>query len=73
VCRARVSHLDPLPPPREDVDDLPHLSLAAEHRVDLARLRTAREAEDLHTDWIRISKAGQTLAEVPLTSLSLSS
>ena len=34
-----------LPPPREDIDDLPHLSLAAPHRVDLARLRAAGEVD----------------------------
>ena len=34
-----------LPPSREDVDDLPHLGLAAPHRIDLARLRAAGEID----------------------------
>ena len=34
-----------LPSPREDVDDLPHLGLAAPHRIDLAGLRAAGEVD----------------------------
>ena len=34
-----------LPPPREDIDDLPHFGLAAPHRIDLARLRAAGEVD----------------------------
>ena len=34
-----------LPPAGEDIDDLPHFSLAAEHRIDFARLRAAGEVD----------------------------